>query len=70
MKKSIFTHFNEAEQAVNTVSEFDELGAQAIICMLIDTVAAKNSTDPVQFAESIAKAVKDVNHDLGPYMIA
>ena len=53
-----------------TVSEFDELGAQAIICMLIDTVAAKNSTDPVQFAESIAKAVKDVNHDLGPYMIA
>ena len=52
-------------EAICQIINTDETHARASVGMLIDMVCAEYGDDPVEFAEEIAKLVKQVNADLG-----
>ena len=70
MMKEIFANYNEAQNIINQISEFDDLGMQTIICMLIDTCAAKYDLNACEIADIVCTLVHAVNADLGAYRIA
>ena len=40
-----------------------------VVCMLIDTVSAKESENAVEIAETVLDLVKQVNSEMGAYQI-
>lgn len=67
--KNLFENFDEAENLVNSVADFDFMTIQSLICMMIDTCAAKYKEDATAIADSICTAVHEVNETYGAYQI-
>ena len=67
--KNLFYDFEEAENLVNAVSEFDFFTIQSLVCMMIDTAAAKYKESATEMADSICVAVHEVNETFGAYQI-
>ena len=41
-----------------------------VVCMLIDTVSARENEDAVEIAETISALVKQVNSEMGAYQLS
>lgn len=67
--KSIYTDFVEAQELVNRIAKFDDVGMQSIICMLIDTCSAKYGQDAGEIADNVCQLVHQVNRELGAYQL-
>lgn len=60
--------FNEVMNGINTILDTNEMTARAAVGMLIDMVCERYGGDPVEFAEAVAVAVKQVNEIEGAYV--
>lgn len=68
MKKTLFdVAMNEVFEMVNKISEYDEIAALSMICMMIDTVARDSDKTAPEIAELISEKVKEVYEELGAY---
>ena len=67
--KNILINGDEAQELVNQIAEFDTISMNAIICMLIDTSAAKSGDDAVEIADTVYMAVKSINQEFGAYRL-
>ena len=68
--KNIITNINEAMALVESISQFDAEGMQTIICMLVDTCAARHGMDAREIADTVKTLVYAVNSEFGAYRIA
>lgn len=65
--KTIITHYEEAMELVNQISQFDPMSMEIITCMIIDTESSKYKEPAVDIVERMWDAVQAVNEILGPY---
>ena len=67
---NVFENMDTALDLVNQLSEFDAEGMQTIICMLVDTCAARHGMDAREIADTVKTLVYAVNSEFGAYRIA
>ena len=64
---NFFTNPDTALQLLDTFAEFDYVSMCALVCTMIDTIAAKYDEHAVDIATLIRDNVQNVNADLGAY---
>lgn len=67
--KNYINNLNEIETLINQIAEFDYESMGIIICMLIDTAAAKHHIPAEEIAKAVHLCVKEVNEEHGAYRI-